>query len=208
MSLILKFYYFYVGCIIIPVITGVWYFRYLDKSSRVLLWMLILALFQSILTLFVLNGEDFSDKWVENLYIVVDIIMMYWFYYTASESQIFRQILLLVYLSMISLYFVSTKLETSINFFPGFQSLIFNATALLFFNYLLKSNSNKSILDNPLFWFNTGLLLNSIVLVLRIYSSVLAEESFGYYQQLYIFFYMIGISVNLLFAIGFRKSKT
>jgi hypothetical protein len=207
MSLILLFYYINIGSIFVPTIVGISYFHYLNKPSKVLLWTLILGLFQSSLTLFVMNGEDSSAKWLEDLYVIIDILVMFAFYYTAITEKRFQRILLGVTILMIFIYFISLKFKTDIDYFPSLQSMVFNGTALLFFNYLLKNVSNKSILDNPLFWFNTGLLLNGIVLTLRIYSGALAEESFKYYQQLYVFFYMIGISVNILFAIGFRKSK-
>lgn len=207
MSLIRLFFYLNIASVTITVITGLRFRQFLDNPSKVLLWFWILALFQSALTLFLLEGEDTSAKWVEDLYGIIDILVMFGFYFTAILEKQFRYILVGIYSTMILIYFVSINVVSSFDFFPSLQSMVFNGTALFFFNYLLKNVSNKSILDNPLFWFNTGFLLNGIVLVLRIYSSALSEESFRYYQQLYVFFYLIGITANILFTIGFIKSK-
>ena len=206
MSLIYKFFYIGIASSIFPISMGLLNWQYLEKPSKILLASLILGLVQATITIFILD-EDQSSEWVVDLYMIIDILFMFWFYYSAVVHKRFRQILTVGTILMIILFFISTKFDTTINFFPSFQSFIFNATALFFFNYLLNKNTNESLTHKPLFWINTGFLLNSIVLVSRIYSGALAEESFKYYEQLYIFFYLVGILSNCLFGIGFIKSK-
>jgi hypothetical protein len=186
---------------------GLWYWRYLEKPSQILLWSLILGLLQSGLTLFMISDKQSSPEWVENLYVFIETIVMFLFYYSTNKIKRFKQFLWFSYSTMLISFFVFFLFQPTLNFFPSLQSIIFNITSLYFFNILLKENTNQSLTTQPLFWINLGFLLNGIILVLRIYSGALVEESFKYYEQLYIFFCLVGITVYVLFTIGFLKSK-
>jgi hypothetical protein len=90
------------------------------------------------------------------------------------------------------------------------ESFIFTTYCLFLYYYVLKNLVFDSLLDSPIFWINTAILLYfSGNLIIFIFSEYIARHQTDSYmllwQSIHTFF---NVSMNILFGIGFWKLRT
>lgn len=143
-----------------------------------------------------------STLWILNLYIIAEVVLLMWYFrtlsYTKRAKQIFTGLAVLLGTSSIFLYETNKVSEASwINAVAIISGVFYQ------FYLMLENPSEKPLVRQPLYWFNTGILTyftgSCFIFLHNRYVFTHDNESALYIEG---FRYFLLIARNVLFCIG------
>ena len=200
---------------ILPFVVGAVLWKNLDRSSRIVMLLLICAAFSQLFSRFHLG---LPSVWpIFNSYIFLDLTLWTLVFYTNSKSLFIKSLIVCLF-TLHAFLFFSTIFITSIgqrflSEFVCFNCLL-HLTFVLFYLYeRYKIDSIRTLELDPLFWYSLGLLVYSptTYFLFAYYNIVRASIARGY-ESLWAIHDVMNILMYALIFIGMtlnmRAEKT
>jgi hypothetical protein len=199
---------------LIGVIIGIKLLKHFDLSLKLIFALLcvsfVVDLFSFIFTVVFKNQNVF----VTNLYSIVELVLVSFFYITIINSLFFRRLiflLLLIYILTSLFYFYTNSLSSMAYYkIAALETFLISCYALSFFIHSMNYNPKKNSTELPFFWINSGILIYYMPFILIfLFFEYLNKTSSEFLIRL------INNSTNILtlvfitlIIIGFLKSKS
>jgi hypothetical protein len=199
-----------VWIIILPLLVGAINFYKLDKQSRYVFYLVLLATIPQLLTAFI--SRTVLLDFIYNAYTPMEFLLVYLFIGRSLESSLFKNISMGTVVAFGILVF-------GFIFYFGMQAKFFNewvAVANIFYLtwillFVLESLKNeKKLIDarQPLFWYLSGLILYTpcTVIVFALYYHIDTSRNI-LIKNLWIIHGVFNITLYLFFTIGLYKTR-
>jgi len=199
-----------VWIIILPLLVGAINFYKLDKQSRYVFYLVLLATIPQLLTAFI--SRTVLLDFIYNAYTPMEFLLVYLFIGRSLESSLFKNISMGTVVAFGILVF-------GFIFYFGMQAKFFNewvAVANIFYLtwillFVLESLKNeKKLIDarQPLFWYLSGLILYTpcTVIVFALYYHIDTSRNI-LIKNLWIIHGVFNIILYLFFTIGLYKTR-
>jgi hypothetical protein len=165
--------------LILPLLAGIYNFKYLKGESLAIFYYVLIAIFFEILSRTLMYLKFRNTLPMLHLYTVIEFSVFLLFYFSFFKlfySQKDMKILLgfFVLFSVQNAVFLQ-EIDTFNTYARGLESIIMIALSLLTFNKILVELDTRYPTKQPVFWVNTGVLFyfsgNLVVFVLSNYIS-------------------------------------
>lgn len=148
---------------ILPLVLGTIFWRSLDRSSRIVMLLLLCAAFSQLFSRFNLGVPSVWP--IFNTYIFLDLTLWTLVFYTNSNSRVIKWLIVCLFASHAILFFavvfVTSLGQRFLSEFVCFNCIL-HLTWVLFFLYERYTiDSIRTLEFNPLFWYSMGLLVYS-----------------------------------------------
>ncbi len=198
---------------LIVIIIGIKLLKHFDFSLKLIFALLCVGFLVDLFTFFFTVVFKYQNLFVLNLYSLVELVLVSFFYITIINSLFFKRIILLFLLvySLVAFFdfYINSIFSLSHYKIIALANFLITCYALCFFIYSLKNDSDKISTKSPLFWINSGILMYYMPFILIYlfseYLNKIANE------------FLIGLINNsnniltlvfmTLVIIGFLKSK-
>ena len=165
----------------IPLIIGFFRWGKLSSIQRILVFIILTTLISDLLTLS-LRQTNHNNHWVYHIYVPVFFILLIFLYkkLLANLPQLFFHIL---QFSFLFFCLINSLFFQNINSFNSnavtVAWFIYLYFALTYFYQLLKNPPNGSLIKNPVFWFNTGIILyhSSTIILFGVLNHLLKQSN-------------------------------
>lgn len=207
-------YYYYIiapASTLIPLTIGVMRYKFLNKGCRILIAFLSLSVIASVLTrLFAYLFHN--NIIINNLYTLFEFPVLAGFYYFHFSSSKMRKGILVMVFSFILLCVYTMIIYYNVNRFDDYPTSV-ESLFLIFLSLALVNSRNNSLNvskrwdEEPVNWFNTGILLQfsgSIFIFLLMNYFLFDQSHFYIVWNVLVTF---SVCMNVLFSIGFYKIK-
>ncbi|WP_273215914.1 hypothetical protein [Runella zeae] len=148
-------YYIIIG---IGIITGLYRFLKLNKSSKVLWYLLIMTIFTELLALYA--GKKWRNNWaIYEVYQLLKYILIVFVY--SQELPHFRKWILYSTVVVFFVFVIETSYYQQKYAFicQTIEGVFIVLWMLIFFRELLRSNTENPFVSYPLFWISVGYLI-------------------------------------------------
>lgn len=203
--------YISAGFILIPLIIGLKRYKYLERQNFIILSLLIVSLLTEIISLILIMYFKKSNIVLYNSYILIETVLLY-FYFKHIQSSSIRRIstVFLIIFILTSIYELAISKIQSMNAVSfTLQSIYSIVFSLLAFQQMLREQKYNNILQAPVFWINSAILLFFTGnLFLHLFSQYLQEHALNAFFELWAFHSFFNIVFYTLISIGFWKIKT
>ncbi|MBC7865708.1 MAG: hypothetical protein IAF38_22225 [Bacteroidia bacterium] len=188
---------------------GMLRFKTLTRELRVLFLFSILA-FASDLCSLILGKYGINNLFVFHVFTPAEFILLSAVYYFKSEKKGVKIALIIVSILFLILAFVDSfffELLSSVDSISSAtESLVLMLYSLFFFYSLLKKLEYKNLFDNPMFWFNSGVLIYfSGNFFLFIFSNYMLGFSDVYFDRMWHIHDILNVAMNILFGLALWK---
>ena len=190
---------------ILPFVIGIVLWKYLDRSSRIVMFLLPCAAFSQLFSRFHLG---LPSVWpIFNSYIFLDLTMWTLVFYTNSKGRAIKSLIVFLYTLHASLFiavvFVASISQRFLSEFVCFNCLLQLTWVLLFLYERYKLNAIRALEFEPLFWFSLGLLVYSpTTYFLFAYYDIVRASIVRGYESLWAIHDTMNILMYILFSIG------
>lgn len=203
----------YIGPISSALAIGFFLFRIktLDLPAKVLFCLTILSFLTDCITS-VLAGYKMNNLMVMHVYTVLELFFYCFFYsllFKSTSSKYYLLVLSLVLLAaeLVDAFYIS-KLSRINSIASYCEALAFMVVSLLFFYSMIKNLPQKNILNYPLFWFNSGILIYfSGNLFLYLFISFVNPQDSRFLGDLWNINSFLYFAYNLFLIAGAWKSR-
>ena len=195
--------------VLFPVCAGFVKNKTLSKEQRVLfLFVVTAALFE--LLLFILGQIKINNFFIFHIFTPLEFILLSGVYYYGTVLRPVKIVLVVIVSFFLALVltdsFFSDKLKSVDSIASASESLLLIVYSLLFFFYLLKKLEYKNLFNNPMFWFNSGVLIYfSGNFFLFIFSNYMLHVSYSYFSSMWGIHDFLNLLINILFSIALWK---
>lgn len=174
---------------------------------RVLLFLLLVsAVFDGISEIFI--AKEISNLWLMNLFTFVEYIIYCLFYlvvFQKSSLQLYSAIIYAIILGPIGYYTFHNFTTHLSEVTMGIESIMMICSSSVYFSVLLRELEYPTPLSNPLFWFNSAILIYfSSSFFVFIFSDFRGSNMSWDVWDIHS---IVRIIFNLLAAIGFWKAR-
>jgi hypothetical protein len=194
--------------IIIPVITGIYYLRFLTRALGFLLYGLYAVVFLDLLLL------CFDNRTANNLlyfFTAVDVLTMSLvFYFSIRNKKVRTGVLatgvLFVPLIAMDAFFLSGPNNNGYS--SSLEKIFVLSTSIYYLKQLLQEDNDEvDILKQPMFWICSSVAANNLVASFDVFRGPIMNYSQNLYLQFYIFWSLLTFSMYIAFAYSFRLCK-
>lgn len=191
----------------ISVAAGIYYLKYLSKPMKILLLGLGVVLLLDLLVLFVDNRTTNSLVYLFSIVDVLTITDMYFF--LINKKPVAKWILaagiLFALLTAADAFFISGL--HNIGYSNALEKIFVLAVAVYFLSQLLQEDTETDILKQPVFWISIAVIANSLAGSFDVFREPVMNYSQNLYLQYYIFWSLVTVCMNIVFAYAFRLCK-
>ena len=165
--------------LILPLLAGIYNFKYLKGESLAIFYYVLIAIFFEILSRTLMYLKFRNTLPMLHLYTVIEF-SVFWLFYFRFFKLFYSQKAMKILLGFFVLFAVQNaiflqKIDTFNTYARGLESIIMIALSLLAFNKILVELDTRYPTKQPVFWVNTGVLFyfsgNLVVFVLSNYIS-------------------------------------
>jgi hypothetical protein len=188
-----------------PFVAGVILRKVIDRSSRIVMILVICAAFSQLFSRF---HFGLPSVWpVFNMYILLDSSLWALVFYTNSHHRIvcftIVSLFLLEVLMFFLVVFVTTIEKRFLSEFVCFNCLLQVMWVLLFLYERYRKDAIRSLEFEPLFWYSLGLLVYSpTTYFLFAYYHIVRQSTINGYESLWAIHDVMNILMYVLFGFG------
>lgn len=199
-----------IWCVLIPLLTGCWYIRKLDKDSMIILGIVACATVPQLLREFIMPGPLLNIAY--NLYSICEIVLMFILFLDKITYPKLRMIFNITTIAagIYCLLMIAWHgfPERFINELAGMNNLIYTVWILLVILEQYETEEGRINKEIPFFWYLIGLLLYApcTILVFSLWDYI-KQHPDSILNQLFSIQSIFNITMYTLFTIGILKSK-
>lgn len=204
--------YISTSAVVVPLIIACLNFKYISDYTKPLFFYFI-ASFVTEITCIILDKYYITITPILFIYTILEFILISLFYYRFLNRYIKSSIIniisiLFILVSILCIYIFG--LQKADLYARTLESFALPSYCLFLFYYVLKNLVFDNLLDSPIFWINTAILLyfagNLVIFIFSEYIANHRSESYLLlWKSIHTFF---NVSMNILFGIGFWKLRT
>jgi hypothetical protein len=196
--------------VLIPFIVGLLLRRYLNPAERVLLWLITITI-PIELVCYMLSRKGIPNLLIYRGYTVLEFTLISMFYIRFMSPSRMATVLKI----QAFIFLVVAGLDLSVNgpealdqFSTTTESVLLILYSVIAFFYLLQNPVQMRVIDIPVFWFNTAVLLYfSGNLFVFIFSNYIEQHSSHAFSEMWSIHSIMNIVFYILISIGFWKTK-
>jgi hypothetical protein len=194
---------------LLPVFIGILRIKTLSREQRVLFLFSVVVL-TTELCCYVLAKFRINNFFVLHIFTPLEFILLSAVYFCKVELKPVKVLLVIIAALFIFLEaadsFLIHNLQSLDSISAASESLLLMLYSLFFFFYLLRTLEYKNPFDNPLFWYNSGVLIYfSGSFFLFIFSNYMLHVSQGYFNDMWHINDLLNVTMNILFALALWK---
>lgn len=195
--------------VLVPLVAGLFFYRYMDDPSRIIFYVVICATIPQLLTLQMLHMKGLNI--IYNLYTLVEFVLIFLFVGIRLQTKALRRISY----SMVALFVIlSVWLVAFYGMYQKFLNELVCAANIAYLTwilmYILEGLLHEEKLMNarlPEFWFIAGLLLYASCTILLFSLTYYIKTSTNpIIHNLWQVQGVLNVVMYILFAIGFSKN--
>ncbi|MBS1636734.1 MAG: hypothetical protein JST26_12535 [Bacteroidetes bacterium] len=195
---------------LIPLITGIFRYRYFPAESRILFFLLFSYLILDTAS-YIIAQKGYSNLYMIRLNTLSEFIFLSLFFIKVFT----RKIIHYAILSLLILFIALAGFDLYLHGRNGIDSLSTTIEAILFMIYslgafykLITRTTHVNILSVPLFWFSSGILLYfSGDLILFIFEEFIVGKNINTSAALWAIHSVMHTLYFILITVGFWKTK-
>lgn len=198
---------------IIPLIIGLYRFRFLKDHVKIILLLVVFATLTEFVNLFYQHLLISRNISLLNIYVIVEALTISFFYYRFFESGNFKLLTMvtgILFLIVSVQQIVSRDKDMMNHVSVTLESVMVTLYSVLTFHQLLQKSVYSNILNAPVFWINSAFLFYFTgTFFLHLFSNYLLTHSqYGFYVLWGLWHSLVNISFLILISIGFWKTQT
>jgi len=197
----------YSACI--PLIVGFIFKKRLKPNFTVLLYLVFVGLFTEITAIFYHKYFYYNNLVVSRFFTVAEFVILSIFFIktlSPSKTALFIKVFIFVFLGVTLLDLYVHGIEAPDNFASSTESILLMVYSLFTFFYIMQNPVYANILSDPLFWFNTAILVYfSGTFFFFIFNGYIVSNNI--HLGIFAINAVLNIIFNLLLATGFWKTK-
>lgn len=177
-------------------------FKYLTSPQKALFFYCLIGCLVGIWKLQVLLTITPNTLWILNLYLIAEVVLLMWYFRESSDTKRAKQIFtgLAVLLGGLSIFLYKTEAVSEASWINAIGII---GGVFYQFYQMLENPSEKSLIRQPIYWFNSGILVyftgSFFIFLHNRYVFTYGNESALYIEG---FRYLLLIARNVLFCIG------
>lgn len=189
--------------IIIPIGVGVYFFKTLPKTLKILFWGLWLVFFLDLLLVF------FNLKVTNTflyLFSIVDVLMMGWIFSSVINGENAKKTIIFISMAFIPFigldaFFISGI--TNNGFSNALEKIYILVIALYYLTQLFQEQIESNLLKKPVFWLSIGVISYNLVGSFDLFNKAIVNYSQTLYLQYYVFWSIVTIFMYATFSYAF-----
>ena len=193
----------YFSILAIGAILGIVNFKFLNNSNKAFLLLLLCTILTEAIGFWLSNPQK-SNFLIYHIFSPLQCSVVFWAYYLDTKNKYFLYCIPPVLITALILSLFIQPLPAFNSHFMEIELLIFCVLALNYFRELLKTEKEVKLINYPLFWINSGLLIFAVanIFILGTYNFLIRPENLKNPLLKSVFFYIRFLS-NLLFYSSF-----
>lgn len=197
---------------IIPLIIGLYRFRFLKDHVKIILFLVVFATLTEFVNMFYQHLLISRNISLLNIYVIVEALTISFFYYRFFESGNFKLLTMvagILFLIVSVQQIVSTDKDMMNHISVTLESVMVSLFSILTFHQLLEKGTYSNILNAPVFWINSAFLFYFTGnFFLHLFSSYLITHSqYGFSELWGLWHSLVNILFLILISIGFWKTQ-
>ncbi|MBR9977974.1 MAG: hypothetical protein KFH87_07790 [Bacteroidetes bacterium] len=189
----------------IPLLPGLIGLRWLDKPYRFFVYLLAFT-FLTELAGMLLSRMEIPNLWLYNTYTAIEYTLLMLIFSMINQNERIRRLLLFSIPVFLVIWIFSTFILKSSDQFQGiFLSIVSVVFVIISVATLINEMRNSEVLlvDNPVFWFSSGVLIYFAgnVIVFALIDQLLGESEAALYSG-WLIHAAMNVTKNLLFTIA------
>lgn len=194
--------------IVVPVGTGLYYFKYLSKPLKVLLGSLLAALVLDIILLFFTLSTTFTFLYV---FTAIDVLTMTWLFSMVIRNKKASRILIFLGFLFITFIIADAFILSGYKnngYSNAIEKALIWATAVYYLTQLFQEDIDKNLLKQPMLWVSAGVIVYNLIGFLDVFSKPMVTYSQNLYLQFYMIWSIAGIIMYGCFCYAFWLCKS
>jgi hypothetical protein len=196
---------------VIPLIISLRYYKSINRTLKPLFILSILSVVAEVLNKIHVE-YDINNYYIFHIFTIIEFTLISLFYkrfFLQFKNIRIFEVFIFVFFIIAFIDYKINGLDSMDSFSITVESVILTSYSLILFYFVLQKLIFENLLNTPIFWMNTAILIYfSGNLILFVFSNyLLATEPKKYHMLWYTIHSFINISYNALISVGFWKTK-
>ncbi len=185
-------------------IIGILNFKFLNNSNKAFLLLLLCTILTEVTAYIISYVTHKSNFWIYHIFSPVQCAIVFWAYFLDTKNKYFLYFIPPVLLIALIFSLLIQPLPAFNSHFMEIELLLFCILALNYYRELLKTEKEVKLIDYPLFWINSGLLIFSVanIFIMGTYNFLIKPDNVNIPFIKTVFYYIRFFS-NFLFYCSF-----